>query len=94
MKEEFEERLNGMTVSDEEYKLIEYVYANHPIFNDKDKTAQAYLLFGISIFKALKPAAVKFHDACNAMREANIIAECRREEYHRMIDSLHTPLGN
>lgn len=65
MKYEFEERLNdieGMkrTVTDEEYKLIEHVYAFHPSISETEGKRQVALLyheFGIRIFKDMAETA-------------------------------------
>lgn len=49
-KHEFEERIES-TVSDEDYKLIEFVYQFHPVIRNvsgKDEVAELYKSFGIA----------------------------------------------
>jgi len=70
MKHEFEaclRELNPMDVkvSDEDYGLIEYVYAFHPcISNTKGKAQVAWLFneFGIRIFKDMQATASRNQD--------------------------------
>lgn len=88
MKEEFEALIDG-TIDDYEYKVVEYVYANHPLFDSKQKAADAYKLFGVAIFRALESETKKFAAAYEVMREAMVVAECRQNDYKTMVDSLH-----
>ena len=92
MIEEFNQILsnykNGETVSEDDYKTIEYVYANHPLFDTKDKAVQAYVLFGVEIFHALKEQADKCHDAYEAMRAAMVVATARKDDYNRLLRSI------
>lgn len=49
-KHEFEERIES-TVSDEDYKLIEFVYQFHPVIRNvsgKDEVAELYKSFGMT----------------------------------------------
>lgn len=87
MKEEFE-ALVKKTVNEEDYKVIEYVYANHPLFDTKKKAADAYKLFGISIFIALKPETKKYAEAYEAMRLAMIEAEAQQQKYKALVNEL------
>ena len=51
-KQEFEERIEG-TVSDEDYKLIEFVYQFHPVIRNvsgKDEVAELYKSFGMALW--------------------------------------------
>lgn len=65
MKCEFEAKLSELepiqrTVSDDDYRLIEYVYTFHPSISETDGKRQVALLyheFGIRIFKDMKPTA-------------------------------------
>ena len=65
MKYEFEAKLNELepiqrTVSDDDYKLIEYVYTFHPSISETEGKRQVALLyheFGIRIFQDMKPTA-------------------------------------
>lgn len=53
-KHEFEERIES-TVSDEDYKLIEFVYQFHPVIRNvsgKDEVAELYKSFGILVKSA------------------------------------------
>lgn len=50
-KHEFEERIES-TVSDEDYKLIEFVYQFHPVIRNvsgKDEVAELYKSFGMAL---------------------------------------------
>ena len=60
-KHEFEERIEG-TVSDEDYKLIEFVYQFHPVIRNvsgKDEVAELYKSFGMALFRDMEPRAKK-----------------------------------
>lgn len=60
-KHEFEERIES-TVSDEDYKLIEFVYQFHPVIRNvsgKDEVAELYKSFGMALFRDMEPRAKK-----------------------------------
>lgn len=60
-KHEFEERIES-TVSDENYKLIEFVYQFHPVIRNvsgKDEVAELYKSFGMALFRDMEPRAKK-----------------------------------
>lgn len=60
-KAEFEERIEGR-VSDEDYKLIEFVYQWHPVIRNvsgKDEVAELYKSFGMALFRDMEPRAKK-----------------------------------
>ena len=60
-KAEFEERIEGQ-VSDEDYKLIEFVYQFHPVIRNvsgKDEVAELYKSFGMALFRDMEPIAKK-----------------------------------
>lgn len=67
MKHEFEAKLNELepiqrTVSDDDYKLIEYVYTFHPCISETDGKRQVAFLyheFGIRIFRDMLKTANK-----------------------------------
>ena len=67
MKCEFEAHLNELeplqrTVSDDDYKLIEYVYTFHPSISETEGKRQVALLyheFGIRIFKDMEATATR-----------------------------------
>ena len=55
-KHEFEERIES-TVSDEDYKLIEFVYQFHPVIRNvsgKDEVAELYKSFGMALFRDME----------------------------------------
>lgn len=60
-KQEFEVLLTGeKTVTDEQYKVIEYVYTYYPAISDitgKDQIALLYDVFGMTIIKDMYPRA-------------------------------------
>lgn len=95
MKEEFVQLWKSMTktkkdleLTDEDYKVIEYVYANHPLFDSKEKAVQAYILFGVDIFRALRRQAGQFHDAYEDMRAAAVVADHKRNLYNQMVSDM------
>ena len=65
MKYEFEERL-GYEVTDEEYKVIEYVYMWHPVFDGcahpKDKIVNLYDDFGMSVIMGMRELAEAYEE--------------------------------
>lgn len=55
-KHEFEERIES-TVSDEDYKLIEFVYQFHPVIRNvsgKDEVAELYKSFGMALLEGFE----------------------------------------
>ena len=62
-KQEFEVRLTGeKTVTNEQYKVIEYVYMYHPAIDavrGKDQIAILYDMFGMTVIKDMYPRAVE-----------------------------------
>jgi len=76
MKYEFEEKLNEIepikrTVSDADYKIIEYVYTFHPSISETDgkrQVAQLYHEFGIRIFKDMTGTARRNEELEDAIR--------------------------
>lgn len=65
MKHEFEAKLSELEpiqriVSDDDYKLIEYVYTFHPSISETDGKRQVALLyheFGLRVFKDMEATA-------------------------------------
>lgn len=95
MKEEFiailkdlKKTKKDVELTDDDYRVIEYVYANHPLFDSKQKVVQAYILFGVEIFTALKEQADRCHDAYEAMRAAMVVATARKDDYNRLLRSI------
>lgn len=89
-KAEFEERI-GRTVSDEDYKLIEFVYQWHPVIRNtsgKDEVAELYKSFGMAIFRDMEPRAKKAKKVEEELtscrlgieRYTELLTECIREE--------------
>lgn len=70
-KYEFEQRLNGDTVSDEDYKIIEQVYNWHPADFDKDAIAALYKEFGMVIIMDLLPRSIKAMEIDMDLKIAN-----------------------
>ena len=81
-KNEFEVRLNGKKVSNEDYAIIEKVYTFHPLINEnggKEQIAQFYLLGGMRLIKDMIPTAEKAAEIENEiMHHRNEIEEARR----------------
>ena len=58
-KEEFE-HITRMTVSNEDYQIIETVYTYHPCISDaygKEEIASLYISFGMRLIKDMLPTA-------------------------------------
>lgn len=61
-KQEFESRLGGNTVTEEEYKKIEYVYTYYPAIGSvcgKDQIASLYAMLGMTVINDMYPRAAK-----------------------------------
>lgn len=75
-KQEFESRLeDGKTVTNEQYKVIEYVYTYHPAISDisgKDQIAILYDVFGMAVIKDMYPRARRSEELERDIREARI----------------------
>lgn len=75
-KQEFDVRLAGdKTVTDEQYKLIEYVYTHHPAISNisgKDQIAILYDMFGMTVIKDMYPRAHRAEELEKEMRAAKI----------------------
>lgn len=80
MKEEFEQ-LIGREVNDDDYKVIEYVYAHHPLVPQKADAAEMYNHYGVAIFHALVPSAKQFEEAYRVWQAANNHAEHLKAEW-------------
>ena len=88
MKEEFVQILKDLRktkkdieLSDEDYSVIEYVYAHHPLVETKEDAAKFYEQFGVSIFHSLVPSAQQFEAAYRKWQEANNHAEHQKMEW-------------
>lgn len=71
MKAEFE-AMAGKSVTDEEYKVIEAVYAWHPAINDttgKDQMKTLYTQFGFGVIRGMLPVAEKMEKLDGERRE-------------------------
>jgi len=90
LREEFEQRLGGRAeeLTTDQWNIIDYVYLNHPMFDDKDKAARLYMLYGVSIFKQLMPIAKQFEAAYNAAQAAMREATRLQAEYDQMVADL------
>ena len=83
MKCEFEAKLSELepiqrTVSDDDYKLIEYVYTFHPSISETDGKRQVALLyheFGLRVFKDMQATAT-----------ANQVLESAIAELQKLLD--------
>lgn len=90
LKTEFEERLGERAeeLTNDQWKIIDYVYLNHPMFDDKDKAAKLYKMYGVSIFKQLMPIAQQFAAAYNAAQDAMREATRKQAVYDQMVADL------
>lgn len=65
-KHEFEERIES-TVSDEDYKLIEFVYQFHPVIRNvsgKDEVAELYKSFGMALLQGKPTELLRMYPQC------------------------------
>lgn len=87
-KQEFESRLGeGKTVTDAQYKVIEYVYNFYPAISEtagKDQIACLYSMFGMTVIKDMYPRA---HRAEEVEREIRVARE-RLNELNGTLDML------
>ena len=78
-KQEFESRLEpGKTVTDEQYKIIEYVYTYHPAISNimgKDQIAYLYNTFGMTVIKDMYPRAHRAYELDREIRASRIKLE-------------------
>ena len=80
-KHEFEERIES-TVSDEDYKLIEFVYQFHPVIRNvsgKDEVAELYKSFGMALFRDMEPRAKKAKEVAEKMTSCRLEIETLTE---------------
>lgn len=80
-KHEFEERIES-TVSDEDYKLIEFVYQFHPVIRNvsgKDEVAELYKSFGMTLFRDMEPRAKKAKEVEEKMTSCRLEIETLTE---------------
>lgn len=80
-KAEFEERIEGR-VSDEDYKLIEFVYQWHPVIRNvsgKDEVAELYKSFGMALFRDMEPRAKKVKEVEEQMTSCRLEIETLTE---------------
>lgn len=80
-KHEFEERIES-TVSDEDYKLIEFVYQFHPVIRNvsgKDEVAELYKSFGMALFRDMEPRAKKAKEVEEKMTSCRLEIETLTE---------------
>ena len=90
LKTKFEERLGERAeeLTNDQWKIIDYVYLNHPMFDDRDKAAKLYKMYGVSIFKQLMPIAQQFAAAYNAAQDAMREATRKQAVYDQMVADL------
>ena len=87
MKCEFEAKLSELepiqrTVSDDDYKLIEYVYTFHPSISETEGKRQVALLyheFGLRVFKDMEATATANQVLESAIRKT-------RAELQKLLD--------
>lgn len=80
-KAEFEERIEGQ-VSDEDYKLIEFIYQWHPVIRNvsgKDEVAELYKSFGMALFRDMEPRAKKAKEVEEQMTSCRLEIETLTE---------------
>lgn len=80
-KAEFEERIEGQ-VSDEDYKLIEFIYQWHPVIRNvsgKDEVAELYKSFGMALFRDMEPRAKKTKEVEEQMTSCRLEIETLTE---------------
>lgn len=87
-KQEFEVRLTGeKTVTDEQYKEIEYVYNYYPAISNisgKDQIAILYDMFGMTVIKDMYPRAHRAEELEREIREARIKLDNLTNTYYML----------
>lgn len=96
-KQEFESIL-GRTVSETNYKMIEYVYTWHPAIDDKDEIAAIYNAGGIAVIKNMQETArlaenlheekVELQRKINKLREREELLESGDTTYELCRESV------
>ena len=78
-KQEFEARLTGgKTVTNEQYKVIEYVYNFYPAISGtfgKDQIAYLYNTFGMTVIKDMYPRAHRADELDREIRASRVKLE-------------------
>ena len=77
-KHEFEERIES-TVSDEDYKLIEFVYQFHPVIRNVSGKDELYKSFGMALFRDMEPRAKKAKEVEEKMTSCRLEIETLTE---------------
>ncbi len=80
LKREFEE-LTGVTVTEEQYETIEFVYMNHPAIDHKTQIAEIYTAGGMQVII----------DMVNTAARANQLTQ-ELENIDKRIGTIHTEL--
>ena len=87
-KQEFESRLaGGKTVTDEQYKIIEYVYIYYPAISNimgKDQIAMLYDMFGMTVIKDMYPRAHRSDELEREIRAERIKLENLTNNFHML----------
>lgn len=87
-KQEFESRLDGgKTVTDEQYKIIEYVYTYYPAISNlmgKDQIAMLYDMFGMTVIKDMFPRAHRSDELEREIRAERIKLENLTNNFHML----------
>lgn len=77
--------INGghATITDEDYKVVEYVYNFHPAINEvvgKDQIAELWAHFGMRVIRDMVPTAEKAEKLGAQIRHLRIELDKAREE--------------
>lgn len=87
MKHEFEERVNA-TVTEEQYRVIEYVYNWHPSIDNgcgKEQIATIYKIGGMRLIRDMYNTAVEAEKFDLELREIRQELEAKQESYERFL---------
>lgn len=83
-RQEFNDRLSSCkVVSDEAYKIIEFVYNHHPIIDPvkgKEQIAMLFDNFGMRIIKDMLPTAERAKELEEKIREARHVMHTLEKE--------------
>lgn len=91
MKHEFEERL-GKAVSDDDYKVIEYIYMYHPVIDNvkgKQQIADLYRIGGMGLMSDMLHTAKAAERLERRIRELNQELETVRAHMNELKNGVY-----
>ena len=84
------ERMTGtknVSVSDDDFKVIEFVYTYHPAISEvqgKEQIALLYMTFGMTVINDMKPRALKARELESKIAKARADYDNAMKEYNEL----------